>query len=55
MFQSEFPYDVDGSYGDDGYAAFTVSDKGQGFQGWGIGAYSYFRDHEVWANSAIKV
>lgn len=33
------------SYGDKGYVAFRVN--GTGFEGWGIGAYCYFRDHAV--------
>ena len=46
FFQSEFPYDVTQSnYGDKGYVAFRVN--GSSFEGYGIGAYCYFRDHAV--------
>ena len=46
FFQSEYPYDVTQSnYGDIGYVAFRVN--GSSFEGYGIGAYCYFRDHVV--------
>ena len=46
FYQSEYPYDVtQANYGDMNYVAFRVN--GSGFEGYGIGAYCYFRDHAV--------
>ena len=40
------PYDVtQENYGDKGFVAFRVN--GAGFQGWGMGAYSFFSDYTV--------
>lgn len=55
FYQSEFPYDVtEANYGDKGYSAFVVNDKVNNFEGFGIGAYSFFRDNEVEVKSGIK-
>jgi hypothetical protein len=54
FYQSEFPYDVDASYGTNGYAAYKVSDSVTSHKGYGVGAYSYFRDHDVYVNSGIQ-
>eukprot|EP01084_Bolivina_argentea_P275066 468997_1 len=51
FYQSEFPYDVTADYGSNGYTSFRI--KGDNFQGFGLGAYSYFRDHTVWVNSGF--
>jgi len=54
FYQSEFPYDVDASYGNSGYAAYKVNDSVTSHKGYGIGAYSYFRDHDVTVASGIQ-
>ena len=62
MYQSEMPYDVpsqeewmshDGTV--NGYASFKVADEVETFTGIGIGIYSYHRDTEVEAYSAMEV
>jgi len=55
FYQSELPYDVtQGNYGDAGYAGYMVADGVQTHQAHGIGVYTYFRDHEVRVDSAIR-
>ena len=44
FYQSEYPYDVDSSYADKGYAAYKVGDNVKNHEAWGVGAYTYFRD-----------
>jgi predicted heme/steroid binding protein len=53
FFQSELPYDVDTDYADNGYAGYKVGDDVQNHEAWGIGVYSFFRDHEVLTTSGI--
>merc|ERR1712130_52272 len=46
FYQSEYPYDVtQANYGDLDYVSLRVN--GSGFQGWGLGAYCFFRDNAV--------
>jgi hypothetical protein len=47
MYQSELPYDVDTDYGTNGYAGYKVNSKVENHTGYGIGVYSFFRDHDV--------
>jgi len=55
FYQSEYPYDVtQQNYGDSGYVSYKVADNVQNHQAWGVGAYSYFRDHAVTVNSGIE-
>ena len=55
FYQSEFPYDVtQENYGNMGYSAYYVKDTVERHYGWGIGVYSYFRDHAVNVQSGIK-
>ena len=55
FFQSELPYDVTNeNYADKGYTGFRVSDDVTDFTGYGIAVYSFFRDHDVWVDTAIK-
>lgn len=54
FYQSEYPYDVDGSYGTNGFASYKVNDSVTSHRAFGIGAYSYFRDHDVTVNSGIQ-
>lgn len=53
MYQSELPYDVDVDFGENGYAGYRVSPTVNSHQGFGIGVYSFFRDHDVSTPSAI--
>lgn len=55
FYQSEFPYDVTQSnYGDKAYSAFVVNDNVKNFEGYGLGAYSFFRDNVVEVESGFK-
>lgn len=55
FYQSEFPYDVtQENYGDKSYSAFVVNDNVTNFEGYGLGAYSFFRDHSVEVESGIR-
>ena len=54
FFQSEYPYDVDQSYGDADYAGYKVGDNVQTHEAWGTGAYTYFRVHNCTMPSGIK-
>jgi len=54
FYQSEYPYDVDQSYADAGFAGYKVADTVKTHSAWGTGVYSYFRDHTVVINSGIK-
>lgn len=55
FYQSEYPYDVtQQNFGDRGYVSYKVADSVQQHQAWGVGVYSFFRDHTVIANSGIE-
>ena len=54
FYQSELPYDVDHSYGDAGYSSYVVSQNAIGHKGFGLGVYSFFRDHDVSVQSGIR-
>jgi hypothetical protein len=55
FYQSEFPYDVtQANYGDKAYSAFVVNDNVTNFEGYGLGAYSFFRDYAVEVESGIR-
>ena len=47
FYQSEFPYDVDYKYGQSGFAGYYVSDQVSTHKAYGVGTYSFFRDHSV--------
>lgn len=53
FYQAEFPYDVTASYGKAGYTGYRVNGKVAHHQAYGVGVYSFFRDHDVTANSGI--
>jgi len=62
MYQSEMPYDVpsqeewmshDGTR--NGYASVYVDEEAEGFEGYGIGIYSYHRDAVVDADCAMEM
>jgi len=55
MYQSEYPYDVDVDYANNSYVSYYVSDQVTHHKGYGVGAYAFFRDHNVMVESAIKV
>ena len=55
FYQSEYPYDVSQeNYADKGYVSYKVGDRVTSHHGFGIGAYSYFRDNEVDMKAGIK-
>lgn len=53
FFQSEFPYDVTESYGNAGYVGYRVGNAVSSHLAYGVGVYSYFRDHNVFVKSGI--
>lgn len=53
MFQSELPYDVDSDYGTNNYTGYRVHEHVKNHTGYGIGVYSFFRDHDVSVQSGI--
>lgn len=55
MYQSEFPYDVDTDYGDNGYHSYFVAENVTNHKAYGVGAYAFFRDHPVIVENAINV
>ena len=54
FYQSEYPYDVDQAYADAGYASYRVGDNVKTHEAWGVGVYSFFRDHTVDMPEGIK-
>jgi len=55
FYQSEYPYDVNqANYGDKKFAAYKVADSVETHTGYGVGAYSYFRDNDVQMGSGIQ-
>jgi len=54
FYQSELPYDVDSNYAKNGYSGYYVANHVTSHRGYGIGVYSFFRDHEVNIESGIK-
>jgi hypothetical protein len=55
FYQSEYPYDVtQQNYGNPGYVSYKINDSVHQHKAWGVGAYSYFRDHYVIVNSGIE-
>jgi len=54
FYQSEFPYDVtQDNYGTPGYTSYRVATSVANHKAWGVGAYSYFRDHAVNVSNGI--
>ena len=54
FFQSELPYDVtQAAYSD--YCGYRLGPEVYNHKGYGIGVYSFFRDHSVFVNSGIVV
>ena len=54
FYQSELPYGVtQGEFGDKGYAGYRVADGVTSHGGWGVGVYSFFRDHNVTVQAGI--
>jgi len=47
FFQSEYPYDVDQSWADKGYAAYHVADSVTTHQAYGVGVYHYMEYNTV--------
>lgn len=55
FYQSEFPYDVSqANYGDKGFVGFRINDNVTVHEGYGIGAYSFFRDNDVTIKTGIS-
>ena len=53
FYQSEFPYDVNQSYGDIGFASYKVGENVKNHEAWGVGVYQCFTDYDVQVQSAI--
>lgn len=54
FYQSEYPYDVDYNYGKNGYAGYYVGDHVTSHKAYGVGTYTFFRDHSVDVENGIK-
>lgn len=54
FYQSEFPYDVDYNYAKNGYSGYMVGDHVTSHRAYGVGTYSFFRDHSVDVENGIK-
>ena len=54
FYQSEYPYDVDTDYASAGFASYKVGENVSTHEAWGVGVYSFFRDHTVDMDSGIK-
>mmetsp|Transcript_29520 Transcript_29520/g.48017 ORF Transcript_29520/g.48017 Transcript_29520/m.48017 type:complete len:644 (+) Transcript_29520:71-2002(+) len=55
FYQSEFPYDVDQSYGEKQFVSYRVGDDVKDHDAWALGVYHYFRDYPVNVTSGIHV
>lgn len=55
FYQSEYPYDVNTDYGDAGYVSYRVGAKVTQHQAYGVGTYSFFRDHPVKVANGFKI
>jgi len=54
FYQSELPYDVtQENFGDKGFVSYKVDDKVNSHNAWGIGTYTFFRDHDVTVKNGI--
>ena len=54
FYQSELPYGASqAQFGDPGYAGYRVASDVQVHGGWGVGVYSFYRDHNVTTESGI--
>lgn len=54
FYQSEFPYDVDYNYGKAQFAGYYVGNQVTSHQAYGVGTYSFFRDHSVDVENGIR-
>lgn len=55
FYQSEYPYDVtQENYGDPGYVSYRVDPSVTNHEAWGVGVYSFFRDHDVTVQMGIS-
>lgn len=56
FYQNEMPYDVThDQWGTPGYVGYRVNDSVKSHKAYGVGIYSFFRDHTVNVESGIKV
>jgi len=54
FYQSEYPYDVtQDNYGTPAYVSYRVNSSVQNHHAWGVGVYSFFRDHAVTVANGI--
>jgi len=53
FFQSEYPYDVDQTWGSKGYAAYHVADSVTTHQAYGVGVYHYMEYNTVTIKTGI--
>jgi len=54
FYQSEYPYDVTSDYASKGHVGYKVASGVNTHEAWGVGVYSYFRDHEVNMGTGIS-
>jgi hypothetical protein len=55
FMQSEMPYDVDTTYGKNGFTGYRIADGVTQHKAYGIGIYNFFRDYAVDVPTAISV
>jgi len=56
FYQNEMPYDVtQDQWGTPGYVGYRVAESVKSHNAYGVGVYSYFRDHTVDVETGIKV
>ena len=54
FYQSELPYSATAAeFGAPGYCGYRVAPHVKEHGGWGVGVYSFFRDHNVTVQSGI--
>ena len=54
FYQSELPYDVtQANYADKGFTSYKLGKNVHSHHAWGLGVYTFFRDHDVTVKSAI--
>jgi len=55
FMQSELPYDVDTTFGTNGFTGYRVADQVTEHKAYGVGIYHFFRDYAVTVDAAISV
>lgn len=54
FYQSELPYEVDASQWPSDWTGYRVNETVEAHNAYGVGVYTFFRDHEVTVDTAIR-